>query len=153
MSYETHLHCDAGEEKDFSGLTAIAVSALTHEEALPGELTIVLTDEKTIQRLNKQYRGHDSSTDVLSFTDGSLDPDTGGVYYGDVIIALPIARTQAKTAGHTLEAELALLTVHGVLHLLGFDHTDPKERDRMWAVKRTILAKLGYQIALPEEMG
>lgn len=152
MSYETHLHCDARYEKDFSGLTAVAVSVLTHEGVPPGGLTIVLTDENIIHRLNQQYRGHDSSTDVLSFADGSLDPDTGDVYYGDVIIAVPRAKTQAKTAGHTLEAELALLTIHGVLHLLGYDHINPEERDRMWVVKRTILAKLGYQITLPEEM-
>lgn len=152
MSYETHLHCNAGYEQDFSGLTTVANSVLSHEGVPSGELTIVLTDEKTIHKLNQQYRGQDSSTDVLSFADGSLDPDTGGVYYGDVIIAVPIAITQAKTAGHTLEAELALLTVHGVLHLLGYDHTNPEVRDRMWAVKRKILTKLGYQITLPEEM-
>lgn len=152
MSYETHLHCDAGYEEDFSGLTAVAVSVLTHEGVPPGELTIVLTDENSIHRLNQQYRGYDSSTDVLSFANGSIDPDSGGVYYGDVIIAVPIAKTQAKTAGHTLEAELALLTVHGVLHLLGYDHINPEERNRMWTVKRTILARFGYQITLPEGM-
>ena len=152
MSYEAHLHCNAGYEEDFSGLIAVAVSVLTHEEVPPGELTIVLTDEKRILKLNQQYRGHDSSTDVLSFVNGSIDPDTGGVYYGDVIIAVPIAKTQAITAGHTLEAELALLTVHGVLHLLGYDHTNSEERNRMWTVKRTILARFGYQITLPEGM-
>ena len=152
MNYKTHVHSDEGYEEDFSGLTAIAASVLTHEGVPPGELTIVLSDEHTICKLNQQYRGHDSPTDVLSFADGSLDPKTGGVYYGDVIIAIPIAKTQAKAAGHPIEAELALLTVHGVLHLLGYDHTTPEERDRMWAAKRTILAQLGYQITLPEEM-
>lgn len=151
MSYKTHLHCDERYEEDFSGLTAVAVSVLTHEDVPSGELTIVLTDEETIHELNKQYRGHDAPTDVLAFTDGSDDPDTGYVYYGDVIIAIPFASIQAKTAGHTLEAELALLTVHGVLHLLGYDHTNPEERSHMWAVKRTIFTKLGYQITLPEE--
>ncbi len=152
MSYETHLHYDEGYEKAYSGLTEIAASVLAHEGVPSGELTIVLTDEKTIRRLNQQYGGFDSSTDVLSFADGGVDPDTGGLYYGDVIIAVPIAKTQAKNAGHTLEAELALLTIHGVLHLLGYDHTNPEEQESMWAVKRAILAKLGYQITLPEEM-
>ncbi|KPK94725.1 MAG: hypothetical protein AMJ88_03170 [Anaerolineae bacterium SM23_ 63] len=133
-------------------MATLAVGVLSHEGVPPGELTIVLTDEDTIHKLNKQYRGHNSSTDVLSFADGSLDPDSKGVYYGDVIIAVPIAKTQAKIAGHTLEAELALLTVHGILHLLGYDHTNPDERDHMWAVKQTILAKHGYQITFPEEM-
>jgi probable rRNA maturation factor len=151
MSYETHLHYDVSYEEDFSGLTAVAVSVLSHEEVPSGELTVVLTDEETIHELNKQYRGHDSPTDVLAFADGSDDPDTEEVYYGDVIIAVPIAKIQAKAAGHTLEAELALLTVHGVLHLLGYDHTNPDERSHMWAVKRTIFSKLGYQITLPEE--
>jgi probable rRNA maturation factor len=153
MSYETHLHCDARYEKVSYSLTAVAVSVLTHEGVPPGELTIVLTDENIIHRLNQQYRGHDTPTDVLSFAAGSLDPDTGKVYYGDVIIAVPVAKTQAETAGHALEAELALLTIHGVLHLLDYDHTNPEGRNQMWAVKRTILANHGFQITLPEEMG
>jgi probable rRNA maturation factor len=152
MNYQAHLHCDVKDEKVFSDLTAIAVSVLDHEEVPPGELTIVLTDDHTIQELNRQYRGHDTVTDVLSFSDGSIDPDTERIYYGDVIIALPAAKGHAEAAGHPLETELALLTVHGVLHLLAYDHSTPKERDRMWAVQRTILANLGYQITLPEEM-
>ncbi len=151
MNYETHLHCDARYEEEFSDLTTVAASVLNHEGVPSGELTIVLTDEGSIHELNKQYRGHDSPTDVLAFADGGLDPDTEDVYYGDVIIAVPIARIQAETAEHTLEAELALLTVHGVLHLLGYDHTNPEERSHMWAVKRSILTELGYQITLPEE--
>ena len=152
MSYEAHLHCDEGCEEDFSGLATVAVRVLSYEGVPSGEITIVLTDEQTIFKLNQQYRGHDAATDVLSFADGSLDPTSGGVYYGDVIIAIPTAENQAEAAGHTLEAELALLTVHGVLHLLGYDHTSGEERDRMWAVKGTILAQLGYQITLPEGM-
>jgi probable rRNA maturation factor len=151
MSHKAYLHCDARYEKVFSGLTTVAVNVLSHEGVPPGELTIVLTDEHVIQQLNQQYLGHNTPTDVLSFTDGSLDPDTGSVYYGDVVIALSVAATQAEAAGHPLETELTLLTVHGVLHLLEYDHSTPEKRDRMWAVQSDILSNLGYQIILPED--
>ncbi|MCJ7708652.1 MAG: rRNA maturation RNase YbeY, partial [Anaerolineales bacterium] len=68
---------------------------------------------------------------------------TGLVYFGDVIIAVPVAMAQASEAKHPPAAELALLTVHGVLHLLGHDHADPQERGRMESAQTAILARLG----------
>jgi probable rRNA maturation factor len=151
MIYETHIHCDVDLKDDFSWLSTVAEDVLRHEQAPSGDLTLVLTDESAIRKLNHQFRGQNAPTDVLAFADGDLDPDTGKVYYGDVIIALPVARNQALTSGQTLEAELTMLTIHGVLHLLGYDDSEPDKRAKMWGVKRTIVEKLGYQISLPED--
>jgi probable rRNA maturation factor len=106
------------------------------------DLTVVLSDDDHLQALNRDYLGFDSPTDVLSFPSGEIDPDSGHVYLGDVIISYPRAAAQAQAAGHPLEAELRLLVVHGVLHLLGHDHADEAEKTAMWAAQDEILASL-----------
>ncbi len=107
------------------------------------ELTIVLTDDDQLRQLNRDYLGIDDVTDVLSFPASESDPDTGTVYLGDILISLPRARQQALDAGHTLGQELQLLVVHGVLHLLGYDHADAPEKSRMWQAQAEILSQLG----------
>jgi probable rRNA maturation factor len=104
------------------------------------ELTLVLTDDDQVHALNRQFREVDAPTDVLSFPAGDVDPDTGRLYLGDVIISLPRALAQAEV--HSLEDELRLLIVHGVLHLLGYDHADEQEQAAMWAAQAEILARL-----------
>ncbi len=106
------------------------------------ELTIVLTDDDQLRLLNRQYLGIDAPTDVLSFPSGIIDPDTHRSYLGDVLISIPRASLQAAEAGHSLEEEVRLLTVHGVLHLLGFDHADESEKARMWALQDEILSNI-----------
>lgn len=106
-------------------------------------LTLVLTGDEAIQELNRQYLGVDSPTDVLSFPAGEVDPETQEFYLGDVILSYPRAQAQAAAAGHPLEAELQLLTVHGVLHLLGYDHAEREEKDQMWSEQDQILTALG----------
>jgi len=113
------------------------------------EMTVALVDDEEIQRLNKQFLRIDSPTDVLSFPANEIDPETGALYLGDVIISLPRARTQAELGGHTLDAELRLLTVHGVLHLLGFDHASLAQKNEMWRIQATILQKVGNPITEP----
>lgn len=130
-------------------LERAARAALEHQSAsLDSDLTIVLTDDKQIQHLNRDYLGIDAPTDVLSFpaseTDGSqLDPETGSPYLGDILISLPYAAKSAERAGHPLEAEVQLLVVHGVLHLLGHDHAKVREKARMWKAQAEILQALG----------
>jgi rRNA maturation RNase YbeY len=92
---------------------------------------------------NREYLGVDAPTDVLSFPASETDPETGAPYLGDILISIPYARKGAKQAGNSLEAEVQLLVVHGVLHLLGHDHAKPKEKARMWKAQREILIKLG----------
>jgi probable rRNA maturation factor len=103
-----------------------------------GELAIALVTNRHIQKLNRQYRGKDSATDVLSFVS---DPDSGFVgprtadreprSLGDIVIATGVARRQARQHGHSYAAELRVLALHGFLHLLGYDHDDPDDRGRM----------------------
>ena len=151
MKYKAYLHASQDYQEVGVDLPAVALAVLEHEGVLPGDLTIVLTDDDTIRDLNLRYAGLDQTTDVLSFEDGSLDPETARTYYGDVIISVPAALRQAKTANHSLQNELTLLTVHGLLHLLGYDHAQPPDKERMWATQTAILKMLGLDIALPEE--
>jgi len=121
-----------------------AVKTLTYE-AVAGDLTILLSDDAQVRELNRQYLGIDAPTDVLSFPAGEADPDTGVTYLGDVIISVPQAGAQARAAGHALEAEVQLLVVHGVLHLLGHDHAQSEAKGRMWAAQTEVLNQLGLR--------
>jgi probable rRNA maturation factor len=120
---------------------ALAVLDLT---GVPeGDLTIALVDEMRIQNLNRDFLGQDAPTDVLSFPADEPDPETGCLYLGDVVISVIRAAEQARERGHSLEAEMQLLVVHGVLHLLGHDHARAAEKERMWAAQARVLERLG----------
>ncbi len=112
------------------------------------ELTIVITGNAQLRSLNRAFREVDAPTDVLSFaTDERPRPDTR--YLGDVIISYPKAREQAVAGRHAVEAELQLLVVHGVLHLLGHDHYTAAEKNVMWRAQAAILNKIGAGITEP----
>lgn len=144
----------------FEGLidpTLIETAALAvldqHETPVDGDLSVVIEDDAYLNQLNQDFLGIDSPTDVLSFPSGedTVDPETGRVYLGDVIISYPRAVEQAETAGHTPLDEVQLLVVHGTLHLLGHDHADPEEKARMWAAQSAVLELLNVHIRrLPE---
>lgn len=128
------------------GLRRAAEEALgSSSAAAPAALTIVVTDTQSVQALNAQYLGDDAPTDVLSFP-AEEDPATRESgeppYLGDVLIALPVAEQQARAAGHSTQAELHLLTVHGVLHLLGYDHETPDQQAEMWVLQSRALDAL-----------
>jgi probable rRNA maturation factor len=123
------------------------IHAGTHVDA---EITVVITDDEQMQALNQQFRGIDDTTDVLAFPAGEIDPDSKSTYLGDVIISYFRALTQAEAGTHTLEDELQLLTVHGVLHLLGHDHAEQAEKSLMWEAQAEILAALGCSVKLPQ---
>lgn len=125
-------------------LEQAARAALMHQgEPSESELSILLTDDARLQALNHKYLGIDAPTDVLSFPASETDPETGARYLGDILISVPRAQAQAEAAGHPLEAEVQLLVVHGVLHLLGHDHAEAEEKARMWKAQTEILAGLG----------
>ena len=107
------------------------------------DITIVLTDDRQLHELNRDYLGVDAPTDVLSFPASESDPETGSTYLGDILISIPRANQQAQAAGHPVEAEVQLLVVHGVLHLLGYDHADEDEKAKMWDEQANVLEKLG----------
>ncbi len=104
--------------------------------------TVRITDDAALHALNARFRGVDAPTDVLSFEDGTPDPETGALYLGDIAISYPRAAAQAEKGGHPVAWELCLLVVHGVLHLLGHDHATPEEKARMWALQRQALVAL-----------
>lgn len=116
-----------------------ARATLKHQRAGRGRLTVVLEGEAEMRRLHRRFAGEGTTTDVLSFPDDSVEEEGGLRYYGDVIVCVPVARRQARLAGHSLEAEIGLLTVHGVLHLLGHNHADPSSESRMGAAQVAIL--------------
>ena len=110
-------------------------------------LSVVITDDDEIQSLNRQFRGIDAPTDVLSFVDDASDAsfvtDAGEPpYLGDVILSYPRAQEQAAEQGHGTDDELRLLIVHGVLHLLGHDHALPDRETVMWSRQDAILSAL-----------
>lgn len=143
------------EPIELAARTALRLAALPPAQA--GDVVITITDAATVQTLNAQYRGIDAPTDVLSF-ENIPDPDfpvaEAGLddYLGDIIIAWPVAQKQAERAGHTPLDELQLLTVHGILHLLGFDHDSPANKATMWQAQSQILAALGLAHVQPTEV-
>jgi probable rRNA maturation factor len=121
-----------------------AAGAMRHQAGPEdADLTIVLTDDAQLRTLNRDYLNVDAPTDVLSFSSDQTDPETGSRYLGDILISVDRAAAQAGEAGHAVEAEVQLLVVHGVLHLLGHDHADPDERAIMWKAQAEILSNLG----------
>jgi len=126
-------------------LREAARKTLVHESAPSrAELTLVITGDDEIRDLNRRYRGMDVPTDVLSFADAEADMRlVEPIYLGDVIISYPRAEAQAASARHPVTAELLLLVVHGVLHLLGHDHAGQAEKRKMWAAQKEILNELG----------
>ena len=125
---------------------------LKHEfQSIDVDLSIVIDTDQAIQQLNLAYRGIDAPTDVLSFEADEFDPDEQTKYIGDIIISYDRASAQALSASHPLINEIQLLIVHGVLHLLGYDHVDPIEKENMWRVQAEILNQIGCEInQLPE---
>ncbi|HEY5638477.1 MAG TPA: rRNA maturation RNase YbeY [Dehalococcoidia bacterium] len=128
-------------------LTGIARITLEHEGAGDCQLSVAVTTDAEIHALNRPYAGEDKPTDVLSFSQEEGEafvpaPDEPR-HLGDVIISLETAERQAAEAGHDLDAEMAHLLAHGVLHLLGYDHAEPSEERNMREKERAVLAKAG----------
>ena len=134
----------------------IRVALQMQQVDVPCEINVLVTDDATIREINRIQRGLDSATDVLSFpmfelTAGELpedwspycDPDSGYVPLGDMALSLERARDQAKQFGHSARREIGYLTVHSVLHLLGYDHMDEgEEKRKMRAREEAILAEI-----------
>jgi len=125
----------------------ITNTVLRHQE-IAGlvELSIVIEDDDYIRQLNKDYRGFDSATDVLSFPSDEFDPDSNSQYIGDIIISFPMAQKQAQASGHPVQNEITLLAVHGILHLLGHDHETLQEKVIMWQAQSEILNTLNCEL-------
>ncbi len=120
---------------------------------IPCEINVLVTDDQGIQAINKATRGVDSATDVLSFPmfnfepgklpddlEDLVDPQTGLLPLGDMAISLERAKDQAKRFGNTLKREVGYLTIHSVLHLLGYDHLDEGEMKRQMRIREELIA-------------
>jgi probable rRNA maturation factor len=138
-----HIETNPSLQTDLGSdiLERAALAVLAHQST-DGDLSIVLTDDAQLHELNREYLDIDAPTDVLSFPASETDPETARRYLGDILISVPRAAEQARTAGHALEAEVQLLTVHGTLHLLGYDHAEADEKARMWKAQAEILERL-----------
>lgn len=138
---------------DLEHLLARVVTQALGRHDIPenAEVSLVFVDDDYIADLNRQYRGIDGPTDVLSFAmlEGPAMPgEEDELLLGDVVISLETARRQAGEYGHSLAREVAYLTVHGVLHLLGYDHETPSDKQKMRTQEETILSKAGLPARL-----
>ena len=106
------------------------------------EVSVVLDNDEQIRNLNKTFRKLDEPTDVLSFSSGEIDPDTGSRYLGDVVISFPRAKAQAVEQGHSIKKELTTLIVHGILHLAGYDHENSKQEKELFSIQNEIIDEL-----------
>jgi len=132
---------------DEARLRRIARRVLEAEGVGKAEVSVVVTGDAMVRALNRRYCGEDASTDVLSFAlregEDFVLPPGESLLLGEVVISLPTARRQANLAGQSVEREVALLLIHGLLHLLGYDHAVEFERERMEARQEALLAALG----------
>lgn len=148
---------DIAVEEEFRGLVdrdrvrKIARKVLDEEGITSSyELSLVFTDSETVQKLNRDFRGVDEPTDVLAFhmlpqnesEPSFVLPPDGITHLGEVIISYPQAVEQAREQGHPVEQELGLLIIHGILHLLGYDHERPEDEAKMRAREKELLDKI-----------
>ncbi len=145
------INNESGVEADDEALQRLAVYALDQLHVHPdAELAIVLVDEGAMEQLHLQWMDKPGPTDVLSFPMDELRPGTeesitpAGLL-GDIVLCPQVAIAQAEQAGHSPLEEMLLLTTHGILHLLGFDHAEPEEEREMFAVQHEILT--GFAVA------
>jgi len=138
---------ESGADVNEKGLATLSRFVMDRMRVHPqAELCIKLVDEATIATLNEQWMGKEGPTDVLAFPMDELrpglvneEPEDGVL--GDLVVCAAVAERQAAEAGHTAADEIDLLTVHGILHLLGYDHSDPEDHREMFGLQARLLAE------------
>jgi probable rRNA maturation factor len=137
---------ESGATVDVQRLASLSRFVLDRMRVHPmAELCLKAVDEATMAELNGQWMGKDGPTDVLAFPmdelrPGLVDEEPEEGVLGDLVLCPAVAARQGETAGHGTEAELELLTVHGILHLLGYDHAEPEEHREMFGLQDELLA-------------
>jgi len=136
---------------------AVEISLKLEDFETPSEISIMLVDDNSIREINKEYRGIDKPTDVLSFPmleiedgklkieQGDFDRDKELLLLGDIVISLETVNKQAEEYGHSFERELAFLTTHGMYHLLGYDHECEKDSKVMFEKQEIVLEQMGLK--------
>ena len=137
VTFPNELNIDRLSEKFQEALQELKVS--------DSEVTIVLDSNKKLRELKKSYLGIDEIPDVLSFISGEINPETGNIYMGDVVISLEKAIDQAKDNNHSIELEVLTLVVHGLLHLLNYDHSIESDAKNMFEKQDRILEEITNQ--------
>jgi probable rRNA maturation factor len=138
---------ESGHEIDLRNVASLSRFVLDRMRVHPqAELCIKAVDEQTIAALNEKWMDKEGVTDVLAFPMDELrpglvseEPEEGVL--GDLVLCPAVAERQGETAGHGTEAEVELLTVHGILHLLGYDHAEPEEHKEMFGLQDRLLAE------------
>lgn len=152
--------CDTPDEKIEATVKSAVLAALDSEKVEQNcDVCVMITDNENIRELNREHRDIDRATDVLSFpmlelspgekievSPLEIDPSTGAVMLGDIAISLERMREQAEEYGHSEERELSFLTVHGMLHLLGYDHEKSEEDEKLhFSRQEEILEEMGIR--------
>jgi probable rRNA maturation factor len=156
---EINILIEAGIEvkPEAEWLQKIVEKTLLAENVPPDrEISLVIAGQERIRELNREYRGQDRPTDVLSFSlseqkaeeepTAFIGPPDGLLHLGEVIISYPQAVIQARERGHSIQKEMAILIVHGVLHILGYDHEKPEMEPAMAAKEKEVLSDLEKEI-------
>ena len=130
------------DEAEFAALAAYVLGEM--HVASDAELAIMFVDEAAMEELHVKWMDEPGATDVLSFPmdelrPGTSDHPTPAGLLGDIVVCPPVAARQAKIAGHSAEEEMLLLTTHGILHLLGYDHAEPEDEKEMFELQRRLL--------------
>lgn len=137
---------ESGVIVDEADIRALVVFGMETMKVHPAaDVAVVFVDEAAMEQLHVQWMGEPGPTDVLSFPIDELRPGRDGEVsaegiLGDIVVCPSVAQKQADTAGHSLQHEIQMLTVHGLLHLLGFDHAEPEEEAEMFGLQGTILS-------------
>lgn len=146
---------ESGYDLDLDHLARLARFVMDRMRVHPqAELCIKAVDEPTIAGLNEQWMDKSGPTDVLAFPmdelrPGLIDEEPEEGVLGDLMLAPSVAEKQGETAGHGLVAEIELLTTHGILHLLGYDHADPEDHREMFSLQAELLREFGSQATAP----
>ena len=146
MEIEFFNETNENLNKEFTTIHEVLVHGLKKLEINEAIFNVIIVDNEYIHKLNKEYRGIDRETDVITFAledDKTFNPEIR--ILGDVYISLPKAKSQSIEYGHSLLRELCFLSVHGMLHLLGYDHMEKKDEEVMFKLQEEILDEMGIK--------
>lgn len=143
MQYQ--INDEFGYSEDYDYLDSLIERVLTREKVTDSVFSIIFVDNEKIHELNKQFRGVDRPTDVISFALEDAEEEFLSTIrvLGDIYISIPKMQEQAKEYGHSEKRELAFLVVHGLLHLLGYDHQTEEEEKVMFQIQEEMLNEEG----------
>ena len=132
--------------KDYEYLNDVINHVIKKMDIKKSVFDIIFIDDEEMHKLNKEYRGIDKTTDVLSFAlndNKHINPIINSL--GDIFISIPKMKSQAKEYGHSEKRELSFLTIHGILHLLGYDHMEKEDEEIMFGLQKEIMIELGIK--------